>query len=286
MSSTLRMQHQFFTGTAVTGLAALELDYAAGHISPPFDPIEDDQQLRNDVTVERTSGSRTRHTKLTGPLSVDAPPDGAGRYDESVTVNVQRDVDLPDQTAWRVHLGTVDELRYPAVTVALTDNQNLVDRISIVETGDRAIIANPPVSLPPGDIDLLIQGYTEKLTPYEWEWTANASPGSPWRVAAADDDVLGRLDATGSVLAAGIGTADTSFNVTTPAGSAPWIDDLGFPAEFPLDVRIGGEVMRVTGITGATSPQTFTVERSVNSVQKSHSAGTEVVVEQSAVVAL
>jgi hypothetical protein len=34
--------------------------------------------------------------------------------------------------------------------------------------------------------------------------------------------------------------------------------------------------MTVTNITGATSPQTFTVTRSVNGITKSHSAGAAV----------
>jgi hypothetical protein len=37
---------------------------------------------------------------------------------------------------------------------------------------------------------------------------------------------------------------------------------------------IGGEVMTISGISGATSPQTFTISaRSVNGVVKEHAAG-------------
>lgn len=43
-----------------------------------------------------------------------------------------------------------------------------------------------------------------------------------------------------------------------------------------LFIVIGGEEMRVSAITGASSPQTFTVVRSVNGVTKAHSAGAEV----------
>jgi hypothetical protein len=41
-------------------------------------------------------------------------------------------------------------------------------------------------------------------------------------------------------------------------------------------VNVGGERVTVTNITGASSPQTFTVTRSVNGVIKAHSAGAEV----------
>jgi hypothetical protein len=44
-----------------------------------------------------------------GALSVNAPPDGVGRYDEQVTLNVSADATLAGQASWRVHLGTIDE---------------------------------------------------------------------------------------------------------------------------------------------------------------------------------
>ena len=48
-------------------------------------------------------------------------------------------------------------------------------------------------------------------------------------------------------------------------------------AQFPLDVEIGGEVVTVSAIAGAASPQTFTLSaRSVNGITKSHLAGAPV----------
>jgi hypothetical protein len=52
-------------------------------------------------------------------LSVQAPPAGVGRYDEQVTINPRYDALLPDQAAWRLHLGTVDEARYPVISLNL-----------------------------------------------------------------------------------------------------------------------------------------------------------------------
>ena len=40
--------------------------------------------------------------------------------------------------------------------------------------------------------------------------------------------------------------------------------------------NVGGERVTVTNITGASSPQTFTVTRSVNGVVKAHTSGTDV----------
>jgi hypothetical protein len=46
------------------------------------------------------------------------------------------------------------------------------------------------------------------------------------------------------------------------------------PADFPIAITVGGEVMSLTAVTGTSSPQTGTVTRSVNGVVKAHDAGT------------
>lgn len=81
-----------------------------------------------------------------------------------------------------------------------------------------------------------------------------------------------RADTDGSALTAGISETAASFAVTTTSGPV-WTQN---PAQFPFSIRVGGEVMTVTGITGAASPQTFTVVRSVNGIVKGHAAGTDV----------
>jgi hypothetical protein len=55
---------------------------------------------------------------------------------------------------------------------------------------------------------------------------------------------------------------------------------------FPFDVTIGGEVVTVTNITGTTSPQTFTVTRSINRAVKNQSAGSSVSLTHPAILSL
>ena len=43
-----------------------------------------------------------------------------------------------------------------------------------------------------------------------------------------------------------------------------------------LRIVVGGEEMAISSISGASSPQTFTVVRSANGVVKAHSAGADV----------
>ena len=99
----------------------------------------------------------------------------------------------------------------------------------------------------------------------------NASPAGPWTVGVLEDPVLGRADTDGSELATAIGATDTTITVAVTSGPL-WIVGSAAP-DFPFNLALGGEVMTVTGISGATSPQTFTVVRGANGVALAHPAG-------------
>lgn len=256
---------------------ALTLDYEAQELSGTLAPIDDDQSTVNDVTVTRTDGS-SYHTELdTGALSVLAPPNGVGRYDTSVTVSLGSDAQLDDQAGWRLHLGTVDEARYPQVSIqlssdAFTSNAALMAAALTLDVGDRLVITNAPAWLPPGDISVIVQGYAETFDPFLHSITLNCTPESTWQTGVLDDPILGRLDTDGSQLAAAASAADTSISVAVTAGPL-WTTDTN---DLPFDIALGGEVMTVTAISGTASPQTFTVTRSVNGITKTQAAGADV----------
>jgi hypothetical protein len=266
---------------------ALALDYnVSGHVAPPLEPVDDDQKVRNDVTVTRSGGAWGRAVLDEGPLSTQAPPNGVGVYDESVTLNLYNDAQPEQHAGWRLHLGTVDEARYPVLNLNMAAAPSLIDTVTLVESGDRLQVANPPAWLPPGPIDLLMQGYQETIGhPVDWDFQLNCTPASPWTVAVVDDDVLGRVDTDGSKLAVGVSSTATTLSVAVTDGPL-WITTAAYPTEFPFDIEVGGERMRVTGITGASSPQTFTVVRSVNGVVKAQTANTDVSLADPAIVAL
>lgn len=110
-------------------------------------------------------------------------------------------------------------------------------------------------------------------------WAARAV-SVRWNVAVTDDEILGRADTDGSQLDDGITDSATTFDVAVTDGPL-WTTDSG---EFPFDVMVGGEVMTVTAVSGASSPQTFTVTRAVNGITKSHSTGTDVRLAQPAII--
>lgn len=198
---------------------AIALDYTAkGEVAPPLEPVEDDQHIRNDSTVQRDGGSSGHSIVKDGPLSVQPPPLGVGLYDESITLSLYTDDQAPQIAYWRTHLGTWDEARYPVITMWLHAAPHLIPPVLAMDIGDRLTIAHPPPWLPPGLIDQHIRGYTEVLGQFEWSLTLNCAPAGPWTVGVVEDPALGRVDTDASQLAAPATSSATTMSVTTPTG--------------------------------------------------------------------
>jgi hypothetical protein len=273
-----RMRSQMYSQTPT-----LELDYTAvGHVAPPLKPLDDDQFTRNDITVERAFGQSARVEQTTGPLSVSSPPDGVGRYDSGKTLSLFTDAATLDQASWRVHHGTVDEARFPRVNANLAWTAAhglsvLLFAMYRLDVGDRLTIDNPPGmagGLPV--IDQLAQGFEERLTNFQWDIGVNCSPASPWAMAVVEDtgEFGFRAETDGSSLNGNHSSSATSLSVASD--SIVWTDSATNPTDFPFDVNIAGVRITVTAITGTTSPQTFTVLRSVDGFDVALSDGAAV----------
>lgn len=254
----------------------LVLDAGANEIANPFEPVLDDQRLRNDVTV-KSDGFEAR---VTDEESLDR----LGQFEESTPLNLAWGWQASQHAGWRLHLGTWEGMRYPSVTVDLAIAPHLINDVTAVREGDRIQVVNLPSQHPAGTVDLLVEGIAETLSPSEWTVEFACSPAGPWTVGVVEDDVLGRADTAGCVLADDVDTEETTWELTTTVGPE-WITTSSHPDEFPFDLEVGGEVVTVTAITG-TSPQTATVIRSVNGISKSHAAGAPVRLANPAVAAL
>ena len=259
---------------------ALELSYGQPGLAAPFEPVDDDQAVRNDITVTRTGGSSAQVAREDGPLSVQPPPLGVGRYDDSVELNLASDDQLPDVAGWLLHLGTWDSPRYPTLGVKVHKVPGKITAAAAMDFGDRATADNLPAWLPPGPADALVQGYVETIEPLRWRIDCNATPAGPWRIAALDED--DRPDTDGSGLAAAVDEAATALSVAVAVGPL-WTTNT---ADLPLTIVVGGEEMTVTAVSGTASPQTFTVVRSANGIAKNHAAGATVRLATPAIVAL
>lgn len=241
-------------------------------------PVEDDQRTRNDITVTREGGSSARSVLTSGALSIQSPPNGVGRYQEALTLNVYTDDQLQYLADYLLALGTLDEPRYPVIGLEILEYAGaLKTAVAAVDVGHLLAITGTPIWTPPNSVAALALGYTETISPTAWAIDFNCIPGTPF------DDILtldsgSRLDAT---------TMVTNGALTTTATSVPYTGEASIttasnPADFPVSILIGGEQMTVTAATGTT----LTVVRSVNGVVKAHSSGAAIRLVSPAVLAL
>lgn len=230
--------------------AQLTLNYAAFNLSEVPVPVEDDRYIQNKVTVTVGAVSQT-YALTVGNLSTIQPPTGVGEYGSEITLNLQNTGEALSQAAWRVHMGTVDEPRYPEISVNLahssfTTNPALKQAVLGLKQGDRIVIQNMPFWLPPGDLDQIILGFDETITHFEHRVTFVCAPASPYRVGVLDNP-LSRIDTDGSVLLSDMTSgATTAYVIPTNDNYALWTTDT---AEVPWDILVGGEVMRVTAVS-------------------------------------
>lgn len=199
--------------TSYNSTRGLTLDFAQHQLSGPLNPLDDDSLTRNDVTVQAISGSFSQAALTAGTLSTQLPPSGVGDYATTYSLSVgNHDIPLADHAHWRLHLGTVDEPRYPQISLNLrhpqfTTNVDLLNQALVMDIGDLVAINNPPPWMPPDTIRQILQGYTETLGVFEHNMVLNCSPEAPYRVGVVGDAVLGHADTDGSTLAAPLGPA-------------------------------------------------------------------------------
>lgn len=257
----------------------LVLDFAAGLISPPFRPLDDDKLTENDVSVRREYGSYPATAVLEeGPLSVQPPEaGGVGRYDTAHTYSLYTDDQAEQVASMRLHLGTYAGVRYTRLTLNLANDRvfALIDDILRLDVGDKIRLTNLPPDHGPDAVDVLVAGYSEDAGPDGWSITFNCLPAEPWNAGVVSSNEYGRADTGGCQLASAVSSSATSVPVTT-TGTARWVDSATYPTDFPFEVRTGGEVMRVTACSGTGLAQTFTVVRGINGITKAHPAGQDI----------
>lgn len=264
--------------------ARLTADISAKQVNWPFRPRVDDQLTRNDVTVEQPDGSSARAEQTTGPMSTAAYPSGIGRIDTSVSVNTSSTSLLPNHAQWRLALGVTPDPRTPGVILNMESKEiapllrnaldlMLGDKIEYTNAGERT-----------GYYDTLSQivlSINEEWTNHEGKFTVTAAPEGPYAVGVLDGTA--RLDSGSSTLNGALSAGNTgTFSVATSDPGDLWITtathqpDVYGTNHFPVDVMIGGEKITISSITGASSPQTFTIAangRGVNGVHESGAVG-------------
>jgi len=239
--------------TMLNQIPGVVLDYSAGLISPPFQPIDDDKLTKNSVVVTVDGGSSSSPQVLTsGPLSTQDPPNGVGLYDVEYTYSLENLPLAESLASWLLRTGTFDGLRYTRITLDLANDrvaQHAEDILSL-DVGDMMRLRNLPEDLPPDDVDLIIIGYSETMGPDEWKITFACIPGEPYNVGelpgtGSSDDFAtnsdNRADLTSSTVLTAMDSDDTSLEVVLA-------DDSGIPWASAYPVISTNAAMR-SGIT-------------------------------------
>jgi hypothetical protein len=250
------------------GDPVMELDFTSGHVAAPPEPTDDDQRLRNRVVLRRTGGSEVT-VEDEASIAVD------GVYADELDVNLEDDGDLEQHAYWRLHLGTLDGLRWPRIELDLARNPDLIDEWCKVRVGSRITIANPPDQVGTDDLDLIVEGWTETLAEYEWTVVMACSPADPWDVAVYDD-ADARYDSRSTVLKTAVNSSATALTFRTSDPLETWST-----TETPYDVVISGERITVTAMGAASLvsgayDQAATVTRSINGIIKALPASAEI----------
>lgn len=258
------------------------LNYLNNEIAPTFGPTTDDQKTVNDVTAKRPGGGQYQHIQTTGSMNINDPGtdiNGVGRVDTTQDFNLQHDGLLIDAASWTVHLGTVDEPRFPTIPVnmaasSVKANTSLTYQLLDADIDDVLTATNLQERKIYDSVRQVIRGYSEKFdTAYLHEIEFNCTPASPYDSAVLDNADARQDSDTSTLNTQFIAGTNTSMSVASTGGTL-WTTSAG---DFPFNIKIEGCVLTVTNITGSSSPQTFTITQTpVNGVSKTLLVGDKI----------
>lgn len=271
------------------------VDLTYGCLMPGLQPTDDDRYVRNDVTAKTPDGESSARVVIADDdahhLTTQQPPTGVGTYDESITLNTYSAARLPFLAGWHAHIASWKAQRFPRLTMELakpifTGDAGLTADLVAADLGDVLSVdtTGAPGWVNTNPLDVRLLGYTEELSQFLWRFAANATPAGAYEsgiigASAGGTDVRGaRISTNRSTLAEDLTTTETGVDVAS-VGILWTTNAAHFNVALNgggLFVIVGGEVMRVTAISGASSPQTFTVVRSINGVVKTHLTGAPV----------
>lgn len=228
----------------------ITVSYTGNELSGELRPVGDDSHITNDFTASRGAAGSARYQRTDGPLSVSAPPDGVGAYEDTQSYSLAHEGQCVDIASWQVHRGTIDEERYPRIMLALENlriaaDSTLAEQILKLDVGKRIDITDTPDFLPAEDIRQTVIGYEEWFDNFQHNFSLNTLPERVYEVARYDAD--DRFAGHESLLYQDVSAAASSFEVVNETG-LPWSD-----TATDFDIVIDGERLTVTSVTNTAS---------------------------------
>lgn len=237
----------YIPGYATTNLVpSLTLDYDSSHFGPQLPrSAKDDFLVHNDVTTIRPDGGRGRAFIETGPLSVNAPPDGIGTYDRGpITANVYTDDQLEDVAGWIANVRTPLERRWSQIQVEIgrapfEADTSLRDDVLAIGVGDLIALENLPIFVAPETHYAVIRGWQERGDKFTAQFDIYTTPYWPYEVEV--------VETSGSALAHAVSDSATTWRLYTTSGPE-W--DTTYE---PYHIQCGNEAVTVTTMATATA---------------------------------
>lgn len=165
---------------------AVTLDYSLAHLADVPQPVFDQLQVKNDVTVRRHKGGKVRVVQPGGPMSVQNPPNGVGRFRKIIKTVTEIDAQLAAMAAHILQIGTGADERYPTITVDMTRPEvaSLFNSVPSAGPGDYVKMINLPSWYPSATSKQLILGYTETINAFKWTIEWNCTPEAPFEITS------------------------------------------------------------------------------------------------------
>lgn len=224
-------------------VATMALDTRKYQVKLPFLPTKNGQNLVNDWTLTNPAGD-------SGFASDESDVAVNGRFANTGTVNLAAADQLRDLASWRVHTGTVDELRVPTLQLELIDHPELWTSAVALRPGHTVTVDNLLDQFPPGQLGVIAEGISMTIDATSWRMTVNCSPSSPFNVGALDGSPV---DCGASVLASIPTATSTTIDVAVSDGCVWTV------ADGPVPITVGGpelapaEKMTLTAAAAATT---------------------------------
>lgn len=259
---------QYRTRKSVYNQYGMQLAYAK--LGKQLEGTPDDNGVANDIVLSRVNGGSARATLEFGPMSTQAPPNGINQVPDDPEINNYLDADLPFLVQNQLLIRTWPTSRYPELTMNLHHpffTGDIALNLQAVKTdvSDMITVDTLPTFMAPDLLYLMARGLTEELYAQSRILTFNTLPYGPF--FSSESETIGsytfkaaHTTVDGVVmqqLNAGITSSATSISVKTLRGVLFTTGTVNYK------IKIGGEFMTVTNVSGTTSPQTLTVTRGV-----------------------
>lgn len=214
---------------------ALQLDWTGGDLAEAPEPTDDDQQLRNQWTVSRPSGSQFI-------AEDEASVAKRGVIPDSHEANVERDDRLPDYARFLTGVTSVDEMRWPSIVVDLVKHPDMRTAVLGLRPGNRIVVVNPKDQVAGLSIDQVVHGVNHTIGRHRWRAEMVCAPSAPWRVATWDGG--SRWGAKTTTLSAEAAAGATQLTIDSTAKVDAWSSDAG-----GYEWRIAGEHVTVREVS-------------------------------------